>query len=386
MIPTIDPRDRQLADMLIRYSTKTKPGELVFIMAVGQSTLGLAQACAEAAAKANAAPYIQFVDPEMQRGFLLNASTKVFQRLAQFELKQMQDADVFIGIRGSDNVFELSDVPRKQMDLYAEHVSQPVHMKERLNNTRWCVLRYPNSSMAQMASQSRGSFADFYYRVCLVDYAKMARDVKPLQALMNKTDRVRLISPGTDIEFSIKGIPAIPCCGNMNVPDGECFTSPVKNSVNGQVTFNAPSLQEGNAFDNVMLRFEDGKIVEAKGADGTQTRRLNEIFDQDAGSRYLGEFALAFNPQILHPMRDILFDEKIAGSFHMAVGNAYEDADNGNRSRLHWDLVCIQRPDYGGGEVWFDGKLIRRDGEFLPEKLQGLNRPKAAVGKSAMKK
>lgn len=374
MLGMIDPRNKQLAEMLINYSTRSTKGDLVFIHCNGYDTLQLGAAILEAAVKAGAAPYIQFSDGEIQRRLVSQADEGVFKRLGQYELKQMKDATVYIGIRGSDNSFEMSDVPRAQLDLYSKHVVKPVHLEQRVKHTRWVVMRYPNSAMAQMAQMSTEAFGDFYYRVCLVDYAKMAEAVKPLQKLMNKTDKVTIKGPGTDVTFSIKGIGSVPCCGEMNIPDGECFTAPVKNSLNGTVQFNAPTLQEGSPYENIKLRFEKGKIVEATAANAEQTAKLNTIFDRDPGSRYLGEFSLGFNPFILDPMRDILFDEKVAGSFHMAVGNAYQDANNGNKSALHWDLVCIQRPEYGGGEIYFDDKLIRKDGEFVLKELKGLNR------------
>ncbi len=369
----IDPRDRKLAQMLVEYSVKARPGDLVFIQVSGYDAMALGAACVEETARVGAAPYLHFVDAEIQRRFLQTANDEVLKRLARLEMKQMKDADCFIGIRGAANIFELSDVPRERMEAYMKHVVKPVHLEERVKRTRWVVLRYPNESTAQMSGSSTDAFRDFYYDVCLVDYVKMARDVKPLQKLMEKTDRVRLVAPGTDLEFSIKGIPAIPCCGEMNVPDGECFTAPVRTSVNGVVAFNAPTVWQGTPYDGVRLVFEKGKVVEATAADAAQTQKLNEVLDQDPGARYLGEFALGFNPKVLHPMRDILFDEKIAGSFHMALGQAYDEASNGNKSAVHWDMVCIQRPDYGGGEVWFDGKLIRKDGKFLPKNLGALN-------------
>lgn len=374
MLGPIDPRDAELARTLVHYSTKARPGELVFIQASGLDTLGLATACVEEVTRAGAAPFLYIVEPEIQRRLLHGASEDVFKRLARFELKQMKDADCFIGIRGSNNAFELSDVPRAQMELYNRLVVKPVHLEERVKRTRWVVLRYPNPAMAQMAQQSTAAFADFYYKVCLVDYARMAKAAQPLKKLMEKTDRVRLTGPDYDLEFSIKGIPAIPCTGEMNIPDGECFTAPVRTSLNGTVRFNTPTLWEGKGFENIRLTFEKGRVVDAQAADTTQTRLLNEILDQDPGARFVGEFAIGFHPHILEPMRDILFDEKIAGSFHMALGQCYEETQNGNRSAIHWDLVCIQRSEYGGGEIRFDGKLIRKDGEFVLKELKGLNR------------
>jgi aminopeptidase len=224
--------------------------------------------------------------------------------------------------------------------------------------------------MAQQAQMSTEAFEEFFFDVCTMDYTKMQQACEPLKALMERTDRVRLVGPGTDLSFSIKDIGVIPCFGTHNIPDGECFTAPVKDSVNGTITFNAPTIEHGVTHENVRFEMKDGKIIEAT---SSNTEKLNEVLDTDEGARYIGEFSIAFNPYITQPMKDILFDEKIAGSFHFTPGQAYEEADNGNRSEVHWDLVNIQRADFGGGEIYFDDVLIRKDGIFVVEKLQGLN-------------
>jgi aminopeptidase len=241
---------------------------------------------------------------------------------------------------------------------------------QRVQKTKWVVLRWPTPAMAQLANMSTEAFEDFFFKVCTLDYRKLQPGMKALKALMEKTDAVQIKGPGIDLRFSIKGIPAIICGGDRNIPDGEVFSCPVKDSVQGHVTFNAPSIYQSTAFDNIRLDFRDGKIVEAT---SNQPKKLNAVLDSDAGARYIGEFSLGCNPYILHPMRDILFDEKIAGSFHFTPGQAYQEADNGNRSQVHWDMVSIQRKEYGGGEIYFDGKLVRRDGEFLPKALRSLN-------------
>jgi len=284
------------------------------------------------------------------------------------ELARMKRMQAYIAIRGSDNFSENSDVPADRMALYSK-TTRPVQ-DWRVNKTRWCVLRWPSPSMAQAANMSTEAFENFYFDVCTMDYPKMARAMLPLQKLMNKTDRVHLKSPGTDLQFSIKGIGALLAEGKRNIPDGEVFSCPVKDSVRGVIQYNTPSIYQGTKFENIRLEFKDGKIIKAT---SNNNKRLNEILDTDPGARYVGEFSLGFNPYILNPMCDILFDEKIAGSLHFTPGQAYEDADNGNRSAVHWDMVLIQRPEWGGGEVWFDGKLIRKDGLFLPKELQPLN-------------
>ncbi|HEY5480786.1 MAG TPA: aminopeptidase, partial [Verrucomicrobiae bacterium] len=263
---------------------------------------------------------------------------------------------------------ENADVASDRMALYSS-ITRPV-LNYRVSKTRWCVLRWPTPSMAQAAGMSTEAFEDLYFAVCTLDYHKMARAMGPLERRLKRANRVHLKGPGTDLAFSIKGMGAKMCKGDRNIPDGEVFSCPVKNSINGRIQFNTPTLYSGTKFENVCLEFKDGKIVKAV---SNNTRRLNEILDTDPGARYTGEFSLGFNPYIMSPMCDILFDEKIAGSLHLTPGQAYDECDNGNRSAIHWDMVLIQRPEWGGGEIWLDGELIRKNGMFLPRDLKPLN-------------
>ena len=288
--------------------------------------------------------------------------------MCDYEMKRMKDMDAYIAVRASDNTAELSDVPAEKLNLYNK-ILRPV-LDERVNNTKWAIMRYPNSSMAQLAEMSTEAFEDFYYDVCTLDYAKMSEAMDPLVDLMNRTDKVRLVAPETDLTFSIKGIPAVKCDGKYNIPDGEVYTAPVKDSMNGVISYNTVSQYQGFTFDHVRLEVKNGRIIRAESNDN---QRINDILDMDDGARYFGEFALGVNPYILHPMKDILFDEKISGSFHLTPGASYEDAPNGNKSAVHWDLVLIQREDYGGGEIWFDDVLIRKNGIFVLPELEGLN-------------
>lgn len=372
MYGPIDPRDHELSRVLLHHSTRPKKGQVVYIHGVGHDTTGLCSILVEEAARMGAVPFLRVEEPSITRQLVAAASEDVMRGLGEFELEAMKLAKCYIGVRGSDNAFEMAGLDRNQLAAWNKHYLKPVHFEQRVKHTRWVVLRYPNSSMAQLAQKSRAEFAEFYYRACCVDYAHMAKAVEPLRELMAQTDQVRIVSPGTDLSFSIKGIGVVPCTGEHNIPDGECFTAPVKDSINGTVFFNTPTVYEGMPFDNIRLRFEKGRIVEASASGDEQTKRLNQVLDQD-GARYVGEFAIGFHPFILHAMRDILFDEKVCGSFHMAMGQAYEEADNGNRSTVHWDMVQIQRADYGGGEIHFDGKVIRKDGLFTVDSLKGLN-------------
>lgn len=362
-----DPRYDQLAEVLTGFSTRLQSGEKVLIDtfdAPPEIIVSLIRKVREKGGIPLANLQSNIVNRELLRG----AEESQYQLIAEYEMVRMKEVSAYIAVRGSHNVTEHSDIPPERMKL-AMKLLKPV-LDQRVNKTKWVVLRWPTPSMAQMAGMSTEAFEDFFFRVCTLNYSKMEAAMKPLAALLNNTDRVRIAGQGTDLNFSIRGIPTVPCSGKHNIPDGEVFTCPVRDSVQGQIQFNAPTIYQGSAFDSIKLVFKNGRIVDATGSNPT---RINEILDTDEGARFIGEFALGFNPYILEPMRDILFDEKIAGSFHFTPGQAYEEADNGNRSQVHWDLVCIQRPEYGGGEIYFDDKLVRKDGKFVLEELKALN-------------
>jgi len=363
-----DPRYTQLAQVLARFSTRLKRGDNVLIDAydIPEEMVGALQ---RAAKECGANAFVQLNSARVMRQWVREASDKAFVAQARVELARIKLMDAYIAVRGGHNIFESSDVPAERAKAWMKALRPALNW--RVNKTRWVVLRWPTPAFAQLSRKSTEQFEDFFFKVCTLDYARMIPGMRAMKALMEKTDRVRIKAPGVDLEFSIKGMSAIPCGGQMNIPDGEIFTAPVRESVQGVVTFNSPTIYQGASFDKIRLVFEKGKVVEAT-AQG-DVKRLNAILDSDAGARYVGEFALGFNPHITEPMRDILFDEKIAGSFHMALGQAYEEADNGNRSQVHWDLVSIQRPEMGGGEIYFDGKLVRKNGRFIPKALQKLN-------------
>jgi aminopeptidase len=362
-----DPRYAKLAKLLIEYSTNMKKGEHVLLDMIDVPD-PFSIELMRAARRVGAIPIVEVRHSRVTREVMLGTTDAHAALVRDIELSRMRKMQAYIAIRGSANANEASDVPSDLMALYAKTL-RPV-LNYRVNKTRWCVLRWPTPSMAQAAGMSTEAFEDLYFDVCTMDYGRMAKAMVPLQKRMQKADRVHLTGPGTDLTFSIKGIGAVLCQGIRNIPDGEVFSCPVKDSVNGEISFNTPTLYSGTKFENVHLVFKDGKIIKAT---SNNTKRLNEILDTDAGARYIGEFSLGFNPYILNPMCDILFDEKIAGSLHFTPGQAYEVADNGNRSAVHWDMVLIQRPEWGGGEVWFDGELIRKDGLFVPKDLKPLN-------------
>lgn len=366
----MDERIRKLADGLVHYSCQVKAGDKVYIHYTGESTRALAKELVRTVYEAGGLSFIHYTDPQLQRLQIMECTKEQLELMAEVDALEMSRMDCYIAVRGSDNISELSDVPADRMALYEKYYVTPVHHDIRVPKTRWVVLRYPNDAMAQLSGVSTEAFEDFYFKVCNLDYSRMDEAMKPLVKLMEQTDRVRITGPGTDLVFSIKGIPAIPCAGRMNIPDGEVFTAPVRESVNGTLCYNTPSVFQGFTYENIRLTFENGRITDATAND---TKRIRQVFDTDEGARYVGEFAIGVNPYILQPMKDTLFDEKIMGSIHFTPGNCYEEAPNGNTSSIHWDLVLIQRPEYGGGEIYFDDVLIRKDGRFVLPELACLN-------------
>ena len=365
-----DPRYRKLAQLLVTHSCSLKQGDKVLIEATEIPDAMLCVLTEEVLA-VGALPIVERKGERLNRILLSSGSEEdIAERLklqADLEMYRMKQMDAYIGLRGSHNITELSDVSPERMKLQADLLFKPVHVEQRVKHTRWCVLRWPTPAMAQQAGRSTEAFEDFYFKVCSANYQAMSEAAKPLQELMDRTDKVRITAPDTDLQFSIQGLKSIPCTGQYNVPDGECFTAPVRDSVNGHIQFNSSTIYRGTPFDDIKLHFENGKVVKFS---SSNDEALAKILDSDEGARFIGEFALGFHPFIETPMRDILFDEKIRGSLHLALGQAYDEADNGNRSAVHWDLVLRQEP---GGEIYFDNVLIRKDGKFVLPELHGLN-------------
>lgn len=358
----------KLANLLVNYSTEIKQGEKVLIEAFDAPSEFVAILVDEVF-KAGGFPFVLQHNWLIDKKMILNGTEEFHTARQKHKLELMKDMDAYIGVRAKVNTFNLSDVPSEKMILENKFFSDAI-LAQRVDHTKWVILNYPTPAFAQNAGLPTDVFEKYYFDVCTFDYKKMQAPMEKLKALMDKTDKVHIKGTGTDLTFSIKGIGSVVCAGQSNIPDGEVFTAPVKDSVNGYITYTIPTVYDGKRFDNVYLEVENGKIVKAT---SSNTKAMNEILDSDEGARYFGEFAIGVNPFVTIPMLDILFDEKMAKSFHLTPGECYEEANNGNKSIVHWDLVCNQSEEYGGGEIYFDDVLIRKDGIFILPELEELN-------------
>lgn len=366
-----DPRERTLARNLVKFSCNVQKGENVRIEAYDAKPSFVAALIEEVYA-AGGYPFVSLYDNRIQQALMTGMNAKLATAMKDFDAAKMSKMQCYIGVRGGNNPYELScsKIPDGNVGIYGERYGTPVHHEIRVPHTKWVVLRWPDPGMSALSGMSTEDFEDYYFDVCNLDYRRMEEAMDPLVELMNATDKVRLVAPGTDLTFSIKGIPAVKCCGHRNIPDGEVYTAPVRDSVNGVISYNVPTVCNGVRFTDVSLTFKDGKIVKATSNDNAAIER---IFSSDEGARYVGEFSLGLNPLVTKAIGDILFDEKISGSIHFTPGNCYDEADNGNKSSLHWDLVLDMRAESGGGKIYFDDRLIREDGIFVVDELKGLN-------------
>jgi aminopeptidase len=365
----LDARLEKLAGILVNYSVAVKPGDNVLVQDTGIEP-GFDKALVKAIHEAGGRAFVTLRDKALDRALLKDAPAEQVELQARFEQERMKEMDCYIGFNAWRNLSSWSDLSSRELGLFNTNIFKKVHIETRLPGTRWVALRFPSPAMAQMAAMSEEAFEDFFFDVCTMDYSRMSKAMDPLVDYLARTDAVRIVGPGTDLSFSIKGLPPIKCDGKMNIPDGEVYTAPVRDSVNGTILYNTQSEHEGFTYENIRFEFRDGRITKATSND---EKRINRVLDIDEGARYVGEFAFGVNPYITRAMKETLFDEKISGSIHFTPGNSYDDCFNGNRSSLHWDLVLIQTPEFGGGEIYLDGRLVRKDGLFVVPELEGLN-------------
>lgn len=363
-------RVNKLAQILLDHSIEADNGDKVIINSIVQAK-DLNKEIIKEANKRGVYVELVLTDDdyssllsENQAAHLDRVEDNVQQRISSYkDVKGHIRIDGFANEYNSVNV----DLEKKQEIRKISRKATNVILKQ-----KWILLNYPTHAFAQKAEMTFDDYVDFCYNAMVVDYKALKNKLLPLKELFDKTKNVKIVGPETNLTFSIKDIPTVICAGENNIPDGEIFTAPVKDSVNGTVKFNTYSIENGKKWENIKLTFENGKIVKST-CDNATEEELSKMFDVDAGARYVGEFSLGVNNEINRPIGDILYDEKIGGSFHFTPGSAYEDAYNGNDSTLHWDLVCIQTPEFGGGEIFFDDVLIRKDGKFVLPELEGLN-------------
>lgn len=360
---------KELASLIVNYSIRVEKDERVLITTQSLETREFVSYLIEEIYKNGGVPCLKINDQILGARLAEKNNEGRIELLKKIQENEVELFDSFINIRYATNDYENKNVSGEMSKKLSQALLPSSDV--RVNQRKWVLLNYPSLLDSYKAKMTSTEFMEFALRVMTVNYKSMSELIKPLKKLMDKTDKVRIVSPGTDITFSIKGMGSIPCVGEMNIPDGELYSAPVKNSVNGTITYNTPSPYQGRVYNHVSLEFKDGKIINATCDDDNE--KLNEIFNTDEGARYVGEFSLGFNPEILYPMGDILYDEKILGSIHFTPGQAYKDCYNGNDSGIHWDMVLIQRKDYGGGEIYFDDVLIRKDGMFVLEELKPLN-------------
>ncbi len=357
-------KDKQLAVKILDFSVELEEDQHIMLQLAGLNGVGLLRALVEGCRKRGAHPFVHMQDTEIQRLLMEHGDRSFWKKQAEVEgLPLIKQMDAFVGVRASLNIYENADVDKEANQHYLEQFAKPVHLEERVNNTNWTVLRYPSEAFAMNAKMPTERFRQFYYDACLLDYSKLREAMKPLHERLKNTDEVHLKGESTDIRFSVKDQSWVPCFGKRNIPDGELFSSPLLDSVNGHITY-APSVYQGKPFEYVQLEVEDGVVTDF---DSSNNDALKEILDTDEGARRFGEFSFGLNPIIDSPMYDILFDEKIYGSNHLTLGQDYDIAPNGNESNIHWDLVCI------GADVYLDGEKIREGRTFVTDDLKPLN-------------
>lgn len=365
----LDPRLKKLGDTLIHYSCSIQKGDKVLIEATkncGDLVKYLIKECYSC----GAVPFVIFRESDIRREIILGGNKEQYELMAQSQNIIMNMMDARIEITEYDNFYEMNDIPISKRQLFQKHFFQNVYADNGIK--KWVTVGYPTKTMAQRFGMSTEQFENFYFSVVNENYKELSEKMLPLKDYLDNGKNVQIRSNNTDLSFNIEECKAFICDGKINLPDGEVFIAPDKYSANGNITFNADALYQGYNFSNISLTFENGRVVTAT-SDYNQDV-LNKILNTDEGSSYIGEFAIGTNPNINRIIKNILYDEKILGSFHVALGRAHFQSDNGNKSAIHWDLVSQLNERFGGGEIIIDDELILQDGIFIPHDLKPLNK------------
>ncbi len=354
----VDPRVRKLAEILVDYSTKVKKGDRVLIDADVDAhplILEVYKLCLQRGAY----PRVKIRYPGLAYIFFKYASAEQVRYFPEVEYYEIKHTDVYIRIRAPRNLRELESVDPTKISERMK-VLKPI-LDWRVDKTRWVVVDYPTPALAQEAGMSMEEYEDFLFKACLIDWKELSKKLHKLKEILDKTDKVKIIGEDTELEFSIKGRVAIVADGEKNMPDGEVFTSVLEDSVNGYIYFDLPAVYLGRVVEGVRLEFKDGVVVKASAR--VNEELLKRILETDEGARRIGEFGIGLNYNITRPTKNILFDEKIGGTIHLALGRGYKETLSKNESAIHWDLIKDMRKK--GSRIYFDGKLVFEDGKWL---------------------
>lgn len=358
---------KKLAKIIINYSIALKKGEKLLIRGYGFDGYPLIKELYLEAVKAGAFKIdVRYSSDEMARIFYENATKEQLTFLDLLDKKVADNYDAMIQIIADENPFELAAVEIKKKQL-AMKAMKP--LSDILHKKRWCLFYYPNNATAQTAKKSLETWENFVFDSCIKDWKKEEKMQLKLIDLLKKVKKIRVVGHETDLTLSVAGQTWLKCCGSHNLPDGEVFTSPIRNSVSGVIRYNVPTRYMSKDFDWVKLWLKNGKVV--KEACSHDVKDLADILNTDSGARYYGEFAFGLNKSILEPTREILFDEKMGKSLHMALGKCYDEAPNGNDSNIHWDLIF--RFDWANAELYFDDKKVYSKTKWIDDYFTFLN-------------
>jgi aminopeptidase len=354
----MDQRWKRLADILVQHSAAVQPGERVMIAFGEVDTYPLVLSVYQACIRAGAFPQVQFLSEELNRQVLEYGSPEQIAWVPEIEAYGMEWADVYFGLRGAHNLATLWDVPAGRLASFRKAMGQVSTL--RWQKTRWCLLRVPNPALAQQAGVDEETMLDTFFQACFLDWQALGDQWRRSAAVLGQGEWVRVVGKDTDLTFSIKGRTWEAADGRLNMPDGEIATAPLEGSVNGQITFDFPGVLGGRLVENIRLAWRDGRLTEA--ASTTYQDFLAAVLQTDPGASVIGEFGIGANPALTLFCKDILLDEKIGGTVHIALGRAYPGVGGRNQSALHWDIVKDMRQE---GQIFLDGRLVFESGRLL---------------------
>ena len=375
----IDPRVERLAQVICRHSLDAQPGELLLIEAPAVAE-PLVIELVKAALDAGAVPRVRVATEGAQLAFLSEASEEQLRTLLPSAVPEMEAIDLRVAVHASANTRELSGIDPGRVAAVQESrrpLMERYMQRSAAGELRWCVTGFPCQAFAQDADMSLDRYEDFVYGAGwlylddpVAAWSDFAATLAQVAERLSGMRELRVVAQDTDLTVGVEGRRWIPCHGDRNFPDGEVFTGPIETATRGDVRFSFPAIFGGREVQDVRLRFDGGRVVRSEAAAGAEL--LQQMLAIDDGAAILGEFAIGTNYAVERFTKQILFDEKIGGTCHMAVGAGYPETGSTNTSGLHWDMVCDLR---SGGEIYADGELIHRDGHFLPDFAPDLTPP-----------